>query len=1040
MIPQSETNNECVKLYGRTHELETMEKVLHRAATSGKSGIIMVEGPSGVGKRSLVWSALKKDRSCLVASSVFTSDESSPFDSIICAIVELISRIKVDEDLTEKLRNRIRVEFSQEEVRLFTRFVPIFSIFMDKSALQSPENGVLTCTANEFSGQNMLAQFKLLVQIFLRLITGEHLVVLCLFNIHKADTPSLDLIEFFAKDDEISSLVVIATNEDIGDPTLDQPFLRLKHGSQGVGTNDLLTVIQLSGLDLDSLNAYIADKFVLDKNVTVEITRVVWSLTNGNPFFVLQLLEHWQKEGLLCLVVDNNCSRWSWDMDKIRESPPVPNVVDLVSNRLCGHPQNVQQVLQLAACLGFKFDVCALCLLHESFSDELPADGKEVIEFCVEEGFLEPMSDGFIKFSNNEIFQAARCSLPLGDSLEILHLKIGLTLMEYLLSHQEPLDDIIVLCFNQISIGYDHLQDRAIKLKFAEICRDAGMIAMKMAAYVSSSSYNSRGINVLNDLGDKWEVNHDLCMSLFVNYSQSEYFLGRFESSLQAINELLYNQPSVASRLQANVTRLCIIKAQSNLTEFISASLSFLCELGIRFPKRPAKAVAQLELHRVKRRVDQFSDEQLLTMREMADPSMAAAVKVMNAMMVPLEALTLTNLGILVACRAVRLCLLHGTCEDCAEAFVIFGIFCIANGGWLAEGYRLGELSLSMSQKLDSSKSNPTVTSFAYLMTKPWQLTPMSQCVKPMFDCHVQAMKQCDPYMAFFIINHYFALSFYSSLDLRPLLKDIEKFSNQMLQYGQKMIFLHTLPIWQCVLNLVGASSNPLDLENGEARDRQHEVGNANGVGQQACWSFAMQVAVYMRDYDLASDMAARLEGIHLGITKAHVFYPARILFFGLVAIQKARTAGKGYRRQVLRYITLLRSWIKKKAANPYHKLLILEAEYASLFNIDGRALQIKYDAAIAASRKSGYIQDAALAAQLAADALQNVSPCFQQFSKSYLFQAHSLWIQWGAIAVASKLAQDHPELKSHKRHTGSTYLSQERYNPAIAEDHWRTL
>jgi hypothetical protein len=81
-----------------------------------------------------------------------------------------------------------------------------------------------------------------------------------------------------------------------------------------------------------------------------------------------------------------------------------------------------------------------------------------------------------------------------------------------------------------------------------------------------------------------------------------------------------------------------------------------------------------------------------------------------------------------------------------------------------------------------------------YMCTKPWQLVPVAQCVDKMFEGHVAAMKRGDPFTAFLTTNAYFELSFCSALDLGPLVRDIAKFSGQMLEYGQKLCFLKNAP------------------------------------------------------------------------------------------------------------------------------------------------------------------------------------------------------------------------------------------------------
>ncbi|KAI2507874.1 PFAM Protein kinase domain [Fragilaria crotonensis] len=214
-------------------------------------------------------------------------------------------------------------------------------------------------------------------------------------------------------------------------------------------------------------------------------------------------------------------------------------------------------------------------------------------------------------------------------------------------------------------------------------------------------------------------------------------------------------------------------------------------------------------------------------------------------------------------------------------------------------------------------------------------------------------------------------MSYYCAKELPLLLRDIEKFSSQMLEYGQKTIFLQILPIWQCVLNLSGLSNDPCDMDSGEAMNKQHLVGNENVVGEQARWSYLMQISFYVGDFDLASKMSAKLRSLNIGFMKAHVLYQVRVFFFGLIAIENARHTGKRkYFKEAAKHISVMRSWVEKKAVNLEHKLSILEAEYESLTVKNGQLLRSKYDDAIQMSIKAKFMQDAALATQLASRAM----------------------------------------------------------------------
>jgi hypothetical protein len=172
-----------------------------------------------------------------------------------------------------------------------------------------------------------------------------------------------------------------------------------------------------------------------------------------------------------------------------------------------------------------------------------------------------------------------------------------------------------------------------------------------------------------------------------------------------------------------------------------------------------------------------------------------------------------------------------------------------------------------------------------------------------------------------------------------------------------------------------------------------------------------MQIAFYCEEYDLATVMANKVESLNPGATRALPLYHARVFFFCLIAIHNAKQTGKRqYKQKAKKYYNMVRGWVfKQKAINVVHKYQILQAEMATL---EPKRLQqdwkltAAFDKAIAASIRSGFLQDAALAAHLASQAIQDTEE-----SRHYFLRSCELYRSWDANGVA-----DHLE-RSSKRH-----------------------
>ncbi len=75
------------------------------------------------------------------------------------------------------------------------------------------------------------------------------------------------------------------------------------------------------------------------------LTREICNITNGNPFFIRQQIIYWIGQGLLAL--DEN-DEWVWDIDKIKESSVLGNVVSMILEKMKTLPLSTQRALTVS--------------------------------------------------------------------------------------------------------------------------------------------------------------------------------------------------------------------------------------------------------------------------------------------------------------------------------------------------------------------------------------------------------------------------------------------------------------------------------------------------------------------------------------------------------------------------------------------------------------------------------------------------------------------------------------------------------------------
>ena len=126
--------------------------------------------------------------------------------------------------------------------------------------------------------------------------------------------------------------------------------------------------LALRPLALASVEQLVADTLACDRAASRELAELLHEQTQGNPFFLNEMLRRMEQVG--AIVFSPEAGRWRWHMSAVRRAGLTNNVVDFVVANLRKLAPQTQRVLQLAACIGNTFDLRTLAIIHEQSMDE----------------------------------------------------------------------------------------------------------------------------------------------------------------------------------------------------------------------------------------------------------------------------------------------------------------------------------------------------------------------------------------------------------------------------------------------------------------------------------------------------------------------------------------------------------------------------------------------------------------------------------------------------------------------------------------------
>ncbi|HEY9666797.1 MAG TPA: AAA family ATPase, partial [Coleofasciculaceae cyanobacterium] len=308
------------KLYGREAEVETLLAAFERVAAGGekksqspvpspqskikntqsKIEMMLVAGYSGIGKSSLVNEVHKpivRQRGYFIAGKFDQFKRDIPYASIIQAFQDLMRQL-----LTESTQ-QLQVWQQKLLAALSTNAQVIIDVIPEVELMIGKQPPVPQLGPTE--SQN---RFNRVFQDFIHVFTQpEHPLVLFLDDLQWADTASLKLIQLLMTNPNSQYLLLIGAYRD-NEVSPAHPLMHTLYKIQK--TEAVVNTITLHPLDTTHVRQILADTLYSSQE-SIALADLLFDKTQGNPFFLMQMLKTIYQEQLLCF--DFAQGNWLWD-------------------------------------------------------------------------------------------------------------------------------------------------------------------------------------------------------------------------------------------------------------------------------------------------------------------------------------------------------------------------------------------------------------------------------------------------------------------------------------------------------------------------------------------------------------------------------------------------------------------------------------------------------------------------------------------------------------------------------------------------------
>ena len=977
------------KLYGREQEVQTLLAAFDRVA-SGQTEMMLVAGFSGIGKTAVINEVHKpivRQRGYFIKGKFDQFQRNIPFSAFVQAFRDLMGQLLGESDgQLQQWKSKI-LKALGENARVIIDVIPE----LEQIIGQQPP-------VAELSGNAARNRFNRLFEKFIQVFTTpNHPLVIFIDDLQWADSASLKLMQLLMGNSQMGYLLLLGAYRDNEVFPAHPLMLTLDKISQSEAALNTITLASLSKTDLNRL---VADTLSCQSELAFPLTELVYQKTRGNPFFATQFLKGLHEDGWIAF--NRDLGYWECDLTQIYQLALTDDVVEFMVTRLQKLSTEAQQILQLAACIGNQFDLTTLAMACEQPSSVAVATA---LWGALAEGLILPISETYkffqeadpeektlvediwvgYKFLHDRVQQAAY-SLIAEAEKEKTHLHIGRLLLNK--TSESNRDAQIFAIVGQLNLGAALIEE---PLEFENLAR-LNLIAARKAkastAYQAASDHLKIALELLAE--NCWERQYELTRDLHQEAALVSYLMGDFEQSERYGQFVLERGKTMLEKIE-----IYYMKIQS---EIVGQRLKAATELGLGILERLG-----IVLETEPPRLEQI--EQLKNLPELTDPYKLAALKILDSMGVSLYN-TDRALFKQVIYTTLNVSVQSGSSSYAAMSCLLYSynssLFSVE--GDLEKCYRLGKMGMDLFMERFSLRAKEQISAILHVFNgfvRHWK-EPLQNTLPTCLEAFQIGQENGEIIFSGYQIIIYLINLFFLGESLDSLAVKCE-FYLEILEQQNLGFHVEFIQIYhQAVLNLLGRSEHSTQLI-GTAFDETEKLPRLqeNPVGLILFSLYALKGQLAYLFGELEDSINGTAEARQWQENATGFFFVPVNQFYSCLGLLKAYPNSDSRRQkeiisQVESYQKQMQDWASYAPSNFQHKYELIEAEKAKLLGQYWEAVEL-YDRAINGAKESNFLQEEALANELAAKFYLERSK--EKLAFPYIRDAYYCYSRWGAKA-----------------------------------------
>ncbi len=1021
------------KLYGREEQVNQLLATFERVS-QGTSEMMLVAGYSGIGKSALVNEVHKlivRQRGYFISGKFDQFKRDIPYASLIQAFQELIRQLLTESEAQLQTWKQKLLDALGNNGQVIIDVIPEVELIMGEQP-PVPQLGPT-------ESQN---RFNLVFQNFIGIFTKKkHPLVIFLDDLQWADSPSLKLIELLMTDIDSQYVLMIGAYRD-NEVSATHPLMLTLEQIQKI--NARVSHIILQPLSIDQVNQLISDTLSCSTEASNPLAELVFNKTNGNPFFLTQLLQSLYKQNLLSFDSSTGC--WRWEIEEIQSVGITDNVVELMIGKIEKLDESTQAVLKLAACIGNRFDLGVLSIVNaKSLSATATA-----LWSALQEGLIVPLSDDYkipilwnqeassvgnsesisfipnypssipYRFLHDRVQQAAYALIPEHKKQEF-NLKVGQELLKN--AQQDEVEENIFDIVNHLNMGAKLIHCQSERNELAQLNLIAGKKAKASTAYEPALRYLETGLELL--ASDSWQHQYDLTLDMYVETVEAQYLNTRFEQAEKLSVVVLQQAITLLDKVKVYEIKIQSYYAKLQLQTAIDTAREILAQLGIVLPQKTSKLRIKKEHRAIELLLKDKHIEDLFDLPEMTDPYKLAAVRILLTVT---SAAIITNslLYPLVTLTTVNLCIKYGNPPQAAGVYVFYGQLLCGAMRDINTGYRFGKLSLRFLDKFNVRDFKALVIHCNNGFIRHWK-EPLRaiELEEIQLAIHIGIETGALENACYNAID-YCLFSLFSGYNLEEEEHKYREYTNLTIKLKQEYSVYYIKACSQIALNLLILSKNEDCLIVSNSK-KEEEILLEEWTKNNTQWLLyitylgKLVVGYIFKNYEQAVE-AGVLGEKYAACCAAYMVAVQNNFYYSLALLTLYPTYDTNKQKQILHKISLnqkiMKEWAHHSPDNSQHKYDLVEAEKARVLGNNIKAIEY-YDRAIKGASKQGYIQEEAIAYERAAEFYRSIGR--EEIAQFYMKNAYHNYARWGATAKIKDLEAEYPHFLSKAGRTNRT-------------------